>query len=100
MAGSNMTIEQMDNLIDWTLFKWRDAKASNERGETMQDEVVIELRADFGGDKEKTDALVRIACSMARTMITNASCSGVAQKRPCSRAFGGLFCVAQRDQAL
>ena len=97
MAGSNMTIEQMDNLIDWTLFKWRDAKASNARGETMQDEVVIELRADFGGDKEKTDALVRIACSMARTMITNAVMLGALPKNVHAVVRSGDFFASPKE---
>jgi hypothetical protein len=100
MTDTRMTIEQMDGLIDWTLFKWREAKSSNERGETMQDEIVIELRADFGGDKEKTDAMVRVACSMARTMKTNAVMLGALPRNVHAIVRSGDFFASPKEIGL
>lgn len=65
-----MSLDHMDKLIEWSLFKWRDRKEQNERGEAMNDEIVIELRVNFA-DKEKTKQVIAVACSMARTLKAN-----------------------------
>lgn len=73
MSMSQMTLEQINALIDWKL----DRKENK-----MQDQITIEIRVDFL-DKAKIQEVIKIMCSMARTAVANINLLGPQCKPEC-----------------
>ena len=82
MNHTIMNLEQIDALLAWKLDKRIAAAAAAKKGIKMQDQITIELRVDFA-DKDKIPELVKIACSMARTLVANVQLLGPTCKPEC-----------------
>lgn len=72
---SPVELAQLNQLLDWKLDRYLSAKAEATKGTKMQDQITIELRVDFA-DKDMIPELVKIACSMARTLVANVQLLG------------------------
>ena len=82
MNHSQMSLEEINALLDWKLNKYAEAKAKAKEGNTMQNIITIECKMDFA-DKDKIPELTKIACSMARTLVANVSLLGPVTKPEC-----------------
>lgn len=78
-----MDLEQIDALINWKLTRHQAAAKAAKEGTQMQDQITIELRVDFA-DKEKIPELIKLACSMARTLVANVQLLGPTTKPECT----------------
>jgi hypothetical protein len=76
-----MSLDEIDNLLDWKLNKYIAAKAAAKEGK-MQDMITIECRVDFA-DPDKIPELLKVACSMARTLVANVQLLGPTCKPEC-----------------
>jgi hypothetical protein len=81
MSHTKLGLKDINALIDWKLDKYLAAKAAKAEGR-MQDMITIECRVDFA-DQDKIPELIKIACSMARTLVANVNLLGPTTKPEC-----------------
>lgn len=82
MSMSQMSIEDIDALLNWKLDGYAASKAAVKEGKSMQTMITIECKVDFT-DKDKIPELTKIACSMARTLVANVQLLGPTTKPEC-----------------
>jgi len=72
MAGkaTSLDIAGLNNLIEWKIYRWAEHRDKAKEGTEMQDQITIECRMDFK-DKDKIPEVIKLACSMARTLAAN-----------------------------
>ncbi len=70
MKTNIMNLPDRDALIAWKITRWAYLRDLAMKGIQMQDQITIECRCDFK-DKDKILEVIKLACSMARTLAAN-----------------------------
>lgn len=78
----SLDLDGLNSLIEWKLDRYAERVDRAKKGDTMQDQITIELRVDFA-DKDKVPELIKIACAGARHLVANVMLLGPVCKPEC-----------------
>ncbi len=68
---SSLTLDQINHLVEWKLYKYGDRKEhAQKEPSVMQEQITIELRVDFD-DPQKIEEVIKLACHMRNTLVSN-----------------------------